>query len=251
MNGLREYFIVTVFLCFLLLIPLAVQGDDPEDKAESNIQQASNIIKNFQFEDTDRNNRSISEYTTQEFLLLHWGASWCPLCKTNNAAISSLYSQGTFEGEVTYLSLSYGGSGDDLDDVIDDKASYEWDFGLDINNYAAETEVSPKPRNAHTWIVNQNMEVVHIWSYQTVSSSQLKEKLNELLDGGSQDSSSQDGSSQGGSEESSEMDEPDAELPANSGVSTLAFIVIGIPVLSIIIIVIAIGVRKVLEKKEN
>ena len=226
MNRLRHYFIVGVFLCLLPIVPLAVQGQDTG--AESDVQS----IQDFQFEDTDGNTRSISEYTTQEFLLLHWGASWCGLCKSNNAAIGSLYSQGTFENEVTYLSLSYGGSGDDLDDVIEDKSNYKWDFGLDINNYAAETEVSPSPRNAHTWIVNQNMEVVHIWSYQTVSSNQIKEKINALLNGDSQEA--------GG-----------VDLPSNSGASTLAIIVIGIPVLSIVIIGIAIGVRKVLEKKEN
>ena len=226
MNRLRHYFIVGVFLCLLPIVPLAVQGQDTG--AESDVQS----VQDFQFEDTDGNTRSISEYTTQEFLLLHWGASWCGLCKSNNAAIGSLYSQGTFENEVTYLSLSYGGSGDDLDDVIEDKSNYKWDFGLDINNYAGETEVSPSPRNAHTWIVNQNMEVVHIWSYRTVSSNQIKEKINALLNGDSQET--------GG-----------VDLPSNSGASTLAIIVIGIPVLSIVIIGIAIGVRKILEKKEN
>ena len=229
MNRLRHYFIVVVFLCLLPIVPLAVQGQDTG--AESDVQP----IQDFQFEDTDGNTRSISEYTTQEFLVLHWAASWCGLCKSNNRAISTLYSQGTFEDEVTYLSLSYGGSGDDLDDVIEDKASYEWDFGLDINNYAAETEVSPSPKNADTWIVNQNMEVVQIWQNQLVGSSQLKEKINELLDGGSQ----------GGNDESG------VELPVSSGTITLAFIIIGVPVLSIVIIGIAIGIRKILGNKGN
>ena len=170
------------FSLSLLTINTGIADEEPEQDTVT-IQAT---VSNFEFQRTDEVTRSLSNYAEKQLIVIHWGASWCPICKTNNAAIASIYSK--YTNDVNFLSINYGKSGDDLDDVVDDKGTYQWDFGLDVNDYAGSTEISPKPRNAHTWVIkSSNLEVVKIWSYQRVSSSQLSNEIDKWLNDNTMD----------------------------------------------------------------
>ncbi len=109
-------------------------------------------------------------------VVLDWAASWCPTCKATQRSMNAIYDD--YKDFVTFVSISYGGSGDDLKDVQEMKGNYEWLFGLDINNYADQYDVS----NGYVWIIDKNLEIAKAYNYSIVSSSELMEELDKLID---------------------------------------------------------------------
>ncbi|MHA2104671.1 MAG: TlpA family protein disulfide reductase [Candidatus Hodarchaeales archaeon] len=79
---------------------------------------------------------SISDYPDKTFII-EWGASWCPVCGNNIEVVNTFVN--TWKPWINFLSISYGGSGDTLDDL--NKGSYDqkhkMDTGLDHTNYAS------------------------------------------------------------------------------------------------------------------
>jgi hypothetical protein len=84
-----------------------------------------------------------------------------------------------YSDEVTFLTLSYGGSRDELDDVIGLKGGYPWSFGLDNQDRASDFSVS----NGYVWVLDTDLNLVKEWSYQVVSSSAMSSQLNSVLGG--------------------------------------------------------------------
>ena len=275
------FLLLFLFSLSLFITNTGVAEEEPEYQDTVGIQAA---VSDFEFQRTDESTRSLSDYTEKQLIVIHWGASWCPLCKRNNVAISRIYSE--YTNDVNFLSINYGGSGDNLDDVKDDKGGYQWDFGLDVNDFAGSTDISPEPRNAHTWVIKSStLEVVKIWSYQTVSSSTLSNEIDRWLNDNTMDQevttpppvmdNSSDNNMNGNENDTNPGDnvnstrdnkieddkntgtpsvEPDAdaaqvgEEPAliEADIGATALIVIAIPIVITVIAGIAIAVSKVL-----
>lgn len=108
-------------------------------------------------------------------IVLDWAASWCGICKSNQRSMNAIYDD--YKDFVNFVSISYGRSGDDLDDVKGMKGNYEWTFGLDINNYADVYDVS----NGYVWILDENLELYKSFNYTVVSSSELRSELDQLV----------------------------------------------------------------------
>lgn len=137
---------------------------------------SATLTADFQFETTEGRTVDISDYKGKP-VLLEWGASWCSTCKKNQESMNQIYDD--YKENVTFISLSYGGSRDGLSDVQDMKNSrhYEWIFGLDINNYAKKVGVA----NGYTWLLSSNLEVVKTWNYTIVSAKGYADAISELL----------------------------------------------------------------------
>lgn len=86
-----------------------------------------------------------------EPLILDWSASWCDVCEVNLETFKGIWQ--LYQLNISILTISYGASGDDLDDVIGVKErsiQYKWDFGFDDTNYAAGYDA----KNADVWILD-------------------------------------------------------------------------------------------------
>lgn len=112
-------------------------------------------------------------------LIIEWGASWCGNCKANLKTMNGLYNE--FKDEVTFLSINYGGSGDDLGGVSTLKNSgdqtYAWTFALDHTDYADQVGA----RNSHTWILNADLTIAETFGYGIRSTADLRNGLNAVL----------------------------------------------------------------------
>jgi thiol-disulfide isomerase/thioredoxin len=119
--------------------------------------------------------KNLSSYTDKP-IVLNWGASWCPTCKGNLVSMNKVFSQAS--PYFNFLTVSYGGSKDTLNDIegLKDIGPYDWDFGFDKDDAASTFQVS----NGYLWILNTNLEIVNAWNYTIVPQSQLVEEMNKI-----------------------------------------------------------------------
>lgn len=132
----------------------------------------------FSVQKIDESVVNISDYGSKP-ILLEWAASWCGNCKANIEKMYEIYPQ--YSDKVNFLTVSFGGSGDDLDDVASLKTkgdiTYPWDFSLDHTNYASEVGA----RNSHTWILTPDLELFENWGYGLRTTSDLVTGLDNVL----------------------------------------------------------------------
>lgn len=144
----------------------------------SSVPQSSGALTvDFSFQLTNDENVNISSYEGKP-ILLEWGASWCTICKRNQESMQKIY--GEYKDRVQFISLSYGGSGDTLQDVKDIKSErgYQWDFGLDTNDYAATVDVA----NGYNWLLSEDLKILRTWNYTIVSSTDFANSFIEFFD---------------------------------------------------------------------
>ncbi len=167
--------VLIMFLSFYLLsvsIFLEIEPTVTSSSASPNAMQAIS----FSFIDTDGNTHHLQEFSGKP-IVVEWAASWCVTCEDTQKAMLQLYP--SYKDSVHFMTLSYGGSGDDINDVKDmkDRGPYPWIFGLDHENYAATVQMSP----GSLWILNKNLSLAKEWRAQIVSARQIQEVLNSLL----------------------------------------------------------------------
>jgi thiol-disulfide isomerase/thioredoxin len=146
---------------------------------------ASVLISPFDFTLLDGSTANLSDYTDKP-IIVDWGASWCPVCAQNQVSLNQLYPD--YKELVNFLSISYGGSNDDLAKVqgMKDKGPYNWTFALDHTNKAAEFGV----RNGYVWVLSTELELVRAWNYTIVPLNQLQDALNSQINESLQPSAS-------------------------------------------------------------
>lgn len=130
----------------------------------------------FSFIDTEGNIHDLQQYSGKP-IILEWAASWCVTCEDTQKAMLQLYP--SYKDSVTFISLSYGGSGDNLNDVkeMKNRGPYPWIFGLDHEDYAATVQIPP----GSLWILDKDLSLVKEWRAQIVSARQIQEVVNSLL----------------------------------------------------------------------
>jgi thiol-disulfide isomerase/thioredoxin len=140
-------------------------------------QSSSALTVDFSFQLTNGENVNISNYEGKP-ILLEWGASWCSICKQNQESMQKIYTE--YKDRVQFISLSYGGSGDSLQDVDDVKRArgYQWDFGLDTNDYAATVDVA----NGYNWLISEDLKILRTWNYTIVTSTAFANSFIEFFD---------------------------------------------------------------------
>jgi thiol-disulfide isomerase/thioredoxin len=128
----------------------------------------------FEFTLADGSLAMLSDFQDKP-ILLDWSASWCPSCDVNKRTIDSLYND--FVNFTNFITISYGGSGDTLAKVNQEKGDYPWTFALDHTNYAGDAGAN----NADIWILDQNFTLRYSWDYSEVPKLVLAEKLNDVI----------------------------------------------------------------------
>lgn len=134
------------------------------------------VIDPFDFTELGDVVRSLSEFNDKP-IVLEWGASWCPVCEQNQENAQSVYE--LYGDRVNFVSLSYGGSGDTLDEVLGmkNRGPYNWTFGLDHTNQASIFDT----RNGYVWLLTQDLSLVQKWNSTVVPVSQLREGIESVL----------------------------------------------------------------------
>ena len=131
---------------------------------------------NFEFLTTESITESLSNYTEKP-ILLKWAASWCGVCKLNQNNMKLIYDD--YKENVTFITISYGGSNDDLDNVqwMKDRGPYDWLFGLDFDDYASTVGAV----NGHMWILNADLTLYQKWGKSIVPIGDLRTTLNGVI----------------------------------------------------------------------
>lgn len=132
----------------------------------------------FNFTLRDGTVHNITEYTDKP-ILLEWGASWCIACEANLKAMDELYP--LYKDKVNFISLSFGGSGDDLEDLNSGayaQADYQWIIGLDTSNKASDIPAA----NGQMMFMKPDLSVLRLWDYIIIISQAQKDKLKAALD---------------------------------------------------------------------
>ena len=140
-------------------------------------QSSAALTVDFSFQLTNDDNIDIASYQGKP-ILLEWGASWCSICERNQDSMQKIYNE--YKDRVHFISLSYGGSGDTLQEVqsVKSERGYQWDFGLDINDYAATVDVA----NGYNWLLSADLELLRTWNYTIVSSTDFSNSFIEFFD---------------------------------------------------------------------
>ncbi len=140
-------------------------------------QSSAALTVDFSFRSTNGEDVDISSYQGKP-ILLEWGASWCSICERNQDSMQKIYNE--YKDRVHFISLSYGGSGDTLQEVqsVKSERGYQWDFGLDINDYAATVDVA----NGYNWLLSADLELLRTWNYTIVSSTDFSNSFIEFFD---------------------------------------------------------------------
>jgi thiol-disulfide isomerase/thioredoxin len=128
----------------------------------------------FVFTTTDDTVVSLSDFQDKP-IVIDWSATWCPLCHNNQDTINSIYND--FVNYTNFITIYYGNSGDDLDDVKAEKGSYPWTYAYDHTNYGAVAGAN----NADVWILDQNLNLKYSWDYSIVPKADLVSKLSEVI----------------------------------------------------------------------
>lgn len=158
---------IAIFTTLLFIFPLTAPF--------ANAQLMNNsITPDFEFQLVNNTVVNINVYVGKP-TVIDWAASWCTICKANQRAMNALYDD--YKESVNFVSISYGNSGDDLTDVLSMKGTYEWDFGLDINNIANTYQVT----NGYLWVLDESLTLIESFNYTTITSTQLQNALNPLL----------------------------------------------------------------------
>ncbi|MCE7733461.1 MAG: hypothetical protein GPJ54_01195, partial [Candidatus Heimdallarchaeota archaeon] len=93
----------------------------------------------------------------------------------NQKIINSVYDD--FKNYTNFITISYKGSGDDLNDVIGYQGSYPWFFALDTANYASVAGT----QNADVWILDQQLNLIYTWDYAIITKSDFVDKLSQTI----------------------------------------------------------------------
>jgi thiol-disulfide isomerase/thioredoxin len=133
------------------------------------------VMHDFEFTLMNSTIVELSDYTDKP-VLVHWVASWCSTCRQNQGHINTIYD--TYKDQVNFLSISFGGSGDAIEDLNKLEVNNRWDIGLDHTNYAATVG----KRNSHMWILNTDMTLFVNWGAGIHSPNKIAEELNKLLE---------------------------------------------------------------------
>ncbi|MFW9996339.1 MAG: peroxiredoxin family protein [Candidatus Odinarchaeota archaeon] len=133
-------------------------------------------ISSFDFTLLDGSTANLSDYAGKP-VIIDWAASWCSICAQNQVHLNQLYPE--YKDLVNFLSISYGGSNDDLTKLqgMKNKGPYNWTFALDHENKADEFGV----RNGYVWVLSTDLELVRAWNYTIAPVSQLQEALNSQI----------------------------------------------------------------------
>ena len=138
---------------------------------------ASNLTKinSFDIELTNGTTVSLKDFTNKP-IVLNWGASWCPICKANMKTMNNILDSAI--PYFNFITLSYGGSKDTLNDIIGLKniGPYNWTFGFDVNDVASNFKIT----NGYLWVLNTNLEIVQAWNYTIVPQDQLVNAMSTL-----------------------------------------------------------------------
>lgn len=163
-----------VILISLLFLSMLNTGLLSQEKKNSTFKYTK--ISSFEIKLTNSTTIGLQDYTNKP-IVLNWGASWCPICKANLVTMNNIYDSA--KPYFNFLTVSYGGSGDKLNDIIGLKniGPYGWDFGLDSSDAASTFKVT----NGYLWILNTNLELVAKWNYTIVPQDQLVNAMNNLL----------------------------------------------------------------------
>ncbi len=134
------------------------------------------LVEDFEFTTTDGQVVNLYSFMGKP-VVIDWAASWCSVCKANQESMNELFPY--YKNNVHFITISFGESGDTLDDVrsMKNDRQYQWIFGLDTNNKAAEFGT----RNGYVWVLNADMSLAKEWAYSIVSASQLQNQLNAIL----------------------------------------------------------------------
>lgn len=141
-----------------------------------NLIPAHSQTYNFEFTTTDNEIRNINDYSDKP-IVLDWAASWCSICKENQKAFNRIYDQ--YQSDVNFISISFGGSGDDIDDVKLMKGAYPWTFGFDHSNAYEDYDVA----NGYVWILTVDLSLAQEWEYTVVSEDDLTTAIDAVLAG--------------------------------------------------------------------
>lgn len=130
----------------------------------------------FDFITVDGEEENLGDYTDKP-IILEWGASWCPICKQNQENVQAVHE--LYGDVVNFISLSYYGSEDTLDEIktMQERGPYNWTFGIDHTNNASKYNT----RNGYVWILDEDLELVRSWNYTIVPVSQLREGVESVL----------------------------------------------------------------------
>ena len=131
---------------------------------------------NFNFQLPDSSIQSLNQNDSR-LIVIDWAASWCPICKENQKNIDNIYD--TYKDFVNFITISYGGSGDDLSDLVTMQGSYPWTFGLDHENFASQVSVS----NAYVWLLTPDRYLQDEWAYTVVPQNSMVTAIDNVLNG--------------------------------------------------------------------
>lgn len=111
-------------------------------------------------------------------IVLEWAASWCLSCEDTQRAMKAIYP--LYKNSANFISVSYGGSGDTLKDIKDmkNRGGYQWEFVKDDTNYAATVPIGP----GSLWILDSSLKIVKDWRGVILTSNDIQNGLNSLLD---------------------------------------------------------------------
>jgi len=171
----RSRFLFLFLLVAISAAPTFVAQANMIDSVHRKDYSASTPIDAFNITLTNLTTVSITAYAGRP-TVISWAASWCSTCKANMKTMNEIFSH--YSSIFSYLSISFGGSGDDIAKVqgLKDIGPYNWDFGLDIDNYAATKSAS----NGHVWILASDLSLHKAWGYTIVPKAQLVDSMNEL-----------------------------------------------------------------------
>ena len=142
----------------------------------------TNKINGINFEITLLNGTVVTlEKFAGKPVVLEWAASWCTTCEDTQKAMKTLYP--LYNDKATFLSVSYGGSGDTIEKFAAMKNSgpYPWDFGLDTTNYAAKAPGGPVPPGS-LWVLDSNLNIAKDWRSVILTADEIQKTLNSVLD---------------------------------------------------------------------
>ncbi len=130
----------------------------------------------FEFTLLDSSVVSLSDYSDKP-IILDWSASWCTFCKENQKTFEKMHPE--YKNLVEFITISYGGSGDDLSDVksMKDRGNYNWTFALDHTDYASTVGT----QNADIWILDTNRQIVKEWDHAIVGQTTLSNELAKVI----------------------------------------------------------------------
>lgn len=167
-----KYLILRIFLGLFILLNLSGLGT-----VTISVSKTSETIQPFDITFLNNTIGNLNSYKGKP-LVLEWAASWCITCEDTQRAMKDLYP--LYKDSSYFISLSYGGSGDTIDKFSGMKngGSYQWEFALDHTNFAATVPIGP----GSLWILDSNFNLIKDWRGVILTSKDIQNALNSLVD---------------------------------------------------------------------